>query len=91
MFNVNVIRCMLLCYILYIHRVCETRPNNSIYFPLAIIATTVKPDCKTDCDRIGRHPECCSDDNLGKFLGVENNPFTIRYFVCPVTKPDYCA
>ncbi len=52
--------------------------------------SVTNPVCETDCNPSSRHPECCSDDNLGKFLEVENNSFTIRYIVCPVTKPDYC-
>ena len=64
------------------------------YYNVVLLSTnytaTVKTDCKTDCDRKSRHPECCIDDNLGKFLEVENNSFVIRYIVCPVTKPDYC-
>ena len=64
--------------------------DHSYFFIAFVCIAATSPVCETDCNPTRRHPECCSDENSGKFLEVENNSFVIRYIVCPVTKPDYC-
>ena len=76
--------CMCVC--LY-HQLIMTDHS---YFCIAFVCIATSPVCETDCNPNGGHEECCSDDNLGKFLEVKNSSSTIRYIVCPSTKSEYC-